>query len=419
MENRRRRVVIVAIVAIIIVILLLLWRCKPVEPAAPPVAAAPAATPEAPAVSAPAEVTPAPAGLAEVLSPATVEAPREIGAGAKFEVTWTGPANDGDYLTIVVAGAPAGNYGPYTLTREGSPLKLTAPIDAGECEVRYVTAQSRTVLGSAKVTIVAAEATLVATDSITLDTPLSVEWTGPDNAGDFITIVAAGTRDGDHGIYTMTNNGTPLKITALPDAGAAELRYMTGQGRRVLARKSVMITTPDVSLDAAAQAIAGAAVPVSWKGPGNQGDYITIVAAGTADGQYGHYTTVNKGPTVDVLMPIDPGACELRYMTGRGAKVLARRPILVVAAVVTLEAPSTASVGTAVSIAWTGPANQGDYLTIVPADTPDGKFGQYTQASRGSPLTVKAPAATGDAEIRYISGQGARTLARRAIRITE
>jgi Ca-activated chloride channel family protein len=422
MENRRRSVVIVAIVAIIIVILLLLWRCKPVEPvatAAPPEVAAPAATPEAPAASAPAAVTPTPAGPAEVLSPATVEAPAEIGAGAKFEVTWTGPANEGDYLTIVAAGAPTGSYGAYTLTREGSPLKLTAPIDAGECEVRYVAAQSRTVLGSARVTVVAAEATLVAADSITLDTPLSVEWTGPDNAGDFITIVAAGTRDGDHGNYTLTNNGSPLKITTLPDAGPAELRYMSGQGRRVLARKSVTITTPDVSLDAAAQAVAGAAVPVSWKGPGNQGDYLTVVAAGTPDGQYGHYTTVNKGATVDVTMPIDPGACELRYMTGRGARVLARKPILVVAAVVTLDAPATAAPGSVVSIAWTGPANSGDYITIVPAGNADGTFGQYTQTSRGSPLTVKAPAAAGDAEIRYISGQGARTLARRAIRIAE
>ncbi|HUG11904.1 MAG TPA: hypothetical protein VMM36_12865 [Opitutaceae bacterium] len=422
MENRRRSVVIVAIVAIIIVILLLLWRCKPVEPAAPeapPEVAAPAPAEAVPAAAAPQEVTPAPTGPAEVLTPATVEAPREIGAGARFEVTWTGPANEGDYLTIVAAGAPPENYGAYTLTREGSPLKLTAPIDAGECEVRYVTAKSRTVLGSIKVTVVAAEATLVAADSTTLDTPLSVGWTGPDNAGDFITIVTAGTRDGDHGNYTTTNNGSPLKITTLPDAGPAELRYMTGQGRRVLARKQVQITMPEVSLDAAAQVVAGAAVPVRWKGPGNDGDYITVVPVGTPDGQYRQYTAVSNGASVNVTMPIDAGACELRYMTGRGARVLARRPILVVAAEVSIDAPAEAAAGSVVTINWTGPANQGDYLTIVAKDAADGTYGQYTQTSRGSPLTVKAPTAAGDGEIRYISGQGARTLARRSIKITE
>jgi Ca-activated chloride channel family protein len=419
MDNSRRRNAIVVAVIMIIVVLLLLLRCSPRKPVAPPEAAAP---PPAEAVQAPAvkqEHSPASAGPAEILTAATVDAPPEIGAGATFEVTWTGPANEGDYLTIVPAGAPAADYGFYRLTREGSPLKLTAPVDAGECEVRYITAKSHTVLGRRKVAVVAAEATLRAADSVTLDTPLSVAWTGPDNGGDFITIVTAGTRDGDHGNYTTTNNGSPLNITALPDAGPAELRYMTGQGRRVLARRSILITVPDVSLDAPAQATAGAAVPVSWKGPGNQGDYLTVVAAGTPDGQYGHYTTVNKGPTVDVTMPIDPGACELRYMTGRGARVLARRPILVVAAVVTIEAPAAAAVGSNVSIAWSGPANQGDYITIVPAGNAEGTYAGYTNTSRGSPLTVKAAATAGEAEIRYVSGQGARTLARRAIRITE
>lgn len=423
MENRRRRNVIIAILAIVIVILLLLWRCTPAKPVAAPAptpeadAPAPAETVQTPA--APPELTPAPAGPAEILTPATVEAPAEIGAGAVFEVTWNGPANEGDYLTIVPAGALPEIYGDYALTREGSPLRLNAPVDAGACEVRYVTAKSHTVLGRVKVTVVAAAATLRAPASAALDTTLSVEWTGPDNAGDYITIVAAGTPDGGHGNYTTTDRGSPLKITAPPDAGDAELRYMTGEGARVLARMPIQITMPEVSLDASLRAIAGAAVPVAWKGPGNQGDYITIVPVGTPDGQYRGYTVLGKGATADVTMPIDPGECELRYMTGRGARVLARRPILVVSATVTLDAPPATAPGAAVSVAWTGPANQGDYITIVPAGTADGTFGQYTQTSRGSPLTVQAPPAAGDGEIRYMSGQGARVLARRAIRITE
>jgi hypothetical protein len=419
MEKSRRRNAIIAAVIVVIVVLLLLFSCSPREPVATPETAKVPSVENVPTPSAAPEVAPAPAGPAEILTAATVEAPTEIGAGASFEVTWTGPANEGDYLTIVPAGAPPADYGTYTLTREGSPLRLTAPVDAGASEVRYVTAKSRTVLGSAKVTVVAAAATLRAADSVALDTPLSVEWTGPGNKGDYITIVAAGTRDGDHGNYTTTDRGSPLTITTLPDAGPAELRYMTGQERRVLARRPVQITMPEVSLDASAQAVAGAAVSVAWKGPGNNGDYITVVPVGTPDGQHRQYTTVNKGPTVDVTMPIEPGACELRYITGRGARVLARRPILVVAATVTLDAPATAAPGAAVSIAWTGPDNKGDYITIVPAGTADGTFAQYTNASRGSPLTVKAPPTAGDAEIRYVSGQGARTLARRPIRITE
>src|SRR5690606_10288213 len=140
----------------------------------------------------------------------------------------------------------------------------------------------------------------------------------------------------------------------------------------------------------------------TWTGPANQGDYITVVKATTRDGQYGNYTTVNQGSPLEVTMLMDPGDAELRYMTGRGAQVLARRAIRIVAAEITLDAPADAQVGTPVSITWKGPNNQGDYLTIVPKGTPDGQFGHYTTTNRGSSLTVNAPKTAGEAEIRYM-----------------
>jgi Ca-activated chloride channel family protein len=46
-------------------------------------------------------------------------------------------AHDADYLTIVPAGAPDGDYGPYTYTADGSPLTLDVPGDPGAYEIRY------------------------------------------------------------------------------------------------------------------------------------------------------------------------------------------------------------------------------------------------------------------------------------------
>ena len=70
------------------------------------------------------------------------------------------------------------------------------------------------------------------------------------------------------------------------------------------------------------------------------------------------------------------------------------------------------------SITWTGPNNSGDYITVVAKGTPDGQYGAYTVTSEGSPLKVKAPKEAGDGEIRYMSGQGGKVLARVGIRIT-
>ncbi|MDJ0835040.1 MAG: VWA domain-containing protein [Acidobacteriota bacterium] len=62
--------------------------------------------------------------------------PKRVEAGKTFEVTWKGPAGNRDYLTIVKADAPDGQYGEYHYTRE-NPLTFTAPKEAGIYEMRY------------------------------------------------------------------------------------------------------------------------------------------------------------------------------------------------------------------------------------------------------------------------------------------
>jgi len=105
-------------------------------------------------------------------------------------------------------------------------------------------------------------------------------------------------------------------------------------------------------------------------------------------------------------------------MTGQGGKVLARRPFTVVAAEISLSAPAEVPAGSTLAVTWTGPANPGDFITVVPRANPDNQYGNYVLTTKGSPLNVVAPKEAGDAEIRYMSGQGNMVLMRRAIRIT-
>jgi Ca-activated chloride channel family protein len=82
-----------------------------------------------------------------------------------------------------------------------------------------------------------------------------------------------------------------------------------------------------------------------------------------------------------------------------------------------LSAPAEAKVGAPISVTWTGPNYAGDYVTVVPIGTPDGQYRNYTYTKTGAPLNVKAPEAAGDCEIRYMTGQGDKVIARRPIRI--
>ena len=68
----------------------------------------------------------------------TLSPPGEIGANTEFTVAWTGPNNEGDYVTIVPAGADEGAYESFFYTSTGPEGTLVAPTEAGEYEIRYV-----------------------------------------------------------------------------------------------------------------------------------------------------------------------------------------------------------------------------------------------------------------------------------------
>ena len=415
-EHARRRNTTIALVVLIVAIMVLLLRCLGKSPPVP--ALVPGTNPAAPmAEKPPATGAPAVREPDEILTPAAVTAPERVAAGSAFSVGWKGPDNQGDYVTIVRSDAPSSTYGNYRQTKEGATLGLTAPMEPGAYEVRYISGRSHTILGRAAVEVTPVGAAVEAAAEVMLGAPFSVTWKGPNNAGDYITIVPKGTPDEMYGNYTNTDVGSPLTVTAPAASGEAELRYISGQGHQVLARRPIRVLAPEVTLSAPADAIAGTTITVTWTGPNNAGDYVTVVPAQTADGQYGNYTPTSTGSPLSLLMPIMAGNAELRYMTGQGARVLSRRAITIAAAEITLRAAPECAAGQAVSIAWTGPNNSGDYITVVSKATPDGQYGEYTVTSSGSPLSVNAPKEAGDAEVRYMSGQGGKVLARIPIRI--
>ncbi|MFM9995764.1 MAG: hypothetical protein ACKVU4_08190 [Phycisphaerales bacterium] len=416
-SNRRRNTVIVLILLILLVValLLLLKRCPQKRPGVAAREGAPAPAPVTPSPGAAGPAAEAPP--AEAMTPATLAAPERVTAGAAFSVGWTGPDNRGDFVTIVRADAAPAAFGSHLGTERGASLELTAPIEPGTYEVRYVTGRSHTILGRAPIEVTPAGATLDAPAEVVLGSVFSVAWTGPDNKGDYVTIVPGGAPDEHYGSYTDTAKGSPLTLTAPTETGDAEVRYVAGQGRKVLARRPIKVIAAEVSLAAPAEAVAGTTIDVTWTGPNNAGDYITVVAREIPDGQYGNYTNTASGSPLKLLLPIMDGGAELRYMTGQGGRVLARRPIRITAAAISLSAPAECAPGADVSITWTGPNNPGDYITIVAKGRPDGQYGAYTNTSAGSPLSVRAPGEAGEAEIRYASGQGNKVLARIVIKV--
>ena len=88
---------------------------------------------------------------------ATLKGPPQAVAGSTFAVNWQGPNNERDYVTIVKKGAREGEYDNYEYTARGNPVKVRAPVEPGEYELRYSTGQAYATLARAPITITPAK----------------------------------------------------------------------------------------------------------------------------------------------------------------------------------------------------------------------------------------------------------------------
>jgi Ca-activated chloride channel family protein len=353
---------------------------------------------------------------------ATLAAQAEAVQGDEIKVQWTGPNKKGDYITVVPKDLPNGEYKNYSNLSKGGMVKLLLPIDPGSYEIRYVTGsgESAQVLARHPISVTAAEVTLSAPAEVLQGTDIPVEWKGPNNPGDYITVVPQGAPDGEYKNYAEIPKKAqpPLQVKAPIETGSYELRYGTGQGNKVLARRAIKIIAATVTLAAPEEVVAGAPISVTWAGPNNKGDFITVVPKDLPDGEYKNYANLSAGSPLAVTAPIEPGECELRYVAGQESKVLARRSIRIKPVEVTIDVPAKTAAGGELTITWVGPAYNGDYITVVPKDLPDGQYKAYENATKGSPLKLKAPTKPGVCEVRYVSGQGGKTLARKDVEVS-
>ncbi len=124
-----------------------------------------------------------------------------------------------------------GSYTQYFYTRDGNPGSLQTPLVPGDYELRYSTEGI-----SPNPTLFARPLTLTAS-SYKLEAPASgphggsvqIKWTGPNNPGDYVTIVPKGADVGTYTQYFYTKDGNPGSLSLPDQPGQYELRYSSEQ----------------------------------------------------------------------------------------------------------------------------------------------------------------------------------------------
>jgi len=174
-------------------------------------------------------------------SEVSVTAPAEVMGGSNVAVTWEGPDGTGDMVAFAPEGAPAETFMSTAFTVWGSSLELVAPVQPGTYEVRYLSGSERSVLASVPVTVTEPTVELRAPAEVASGAVFTVEWTGPDGAGDYVALARPGAPDWEYLNVAFTDWGPTLELTAPEEPGSYEIRYFSGFARITLSRVAVQV----------------------------------------------------------------------------------------------------------------------------------------------------------------------------------
>ncbi|SFR37231.1 Ca-activated chloride channel family protein [Yoonia tamlensis] len=339
----------------------------------------------------------------------TLDAADEAAISEQLSVTWTGPDYARDFIAVGVPGENA--YINYTYTEEGGTLDLQMPTEPGAYEIRYVLGQGSTTLMTRPITVTDTKVTLIAPQTAEISDEVMIGWDGPGFDRDFISVGEVG--ESGYINYTYVDDGNPLALQMPAEPGTYEIRYQLAQGSEILAQTTIEITAPEISVNAPSEAIAGSTVTVDWVGPDHDRDYIAVAETGASN--YVNYAHTNNGNPLELLMPVEPGDYEIRYVLAQGSTVVASQPITITAVKAGITGPANANIGDTITIEWTGPDYARDFIGVGPVG--ETRYLNYTSTEAGSPLGIEMPTEPGTYELRYHLGQGSAIIYRQQITV--
>ncbi|MCO5156362.1 MAG: VWA domain-containing protein [Aquamicrobium sp.] len=357
---------------------------------------------------------------------AQVSAPARAVVGSAVSVTWEGEdLHPRDYITIVPAKAEDGTYGNYDRLEDRTEGELRAPAEPGFYEVRLQLNAGDRVLSRTPIEVVDADVTVSAPAQVVVGSAFPVTWQAEGlHPRDYVTIVPAAADDGAYGDYDRMEGDAEGELRAPAEPGLYEVRLQLDAGDRVLARAPVEVIEGDVSLNGPDRVRAETEISVSWTGAIHPRDYVAIVPIGTPDGEQSGYRRVGDADRGRFTAPAEPGAYEIRYHLDRGDRIMARRPIEVLAADAPMDegaglvVPTTAKPGEIIVVSWTGGGESEDRrVALARADQADFSWISFASAVGIDSLEVAMPDALGTYEIRYLDITGRVVLGRSIIEV--
>ena len=255
-------------------------------------------------------------------------------AGSDITVGWDAPFSEND---LIIAAKPDGEstFGiTSSFIKNQNPVSITMPITPGQYQLRYLQGQSHIVLAERKITITPVTATLSAPDEVYANSYVLIDWQGPGYSSDFISLAKPDVDRHNMESLEYTGSGNPAKLLAPPQAGEYELRYVVdGSDGMIIHRRKIMVKAIHADVSFENHVAAASTIKVTWEGPNDKDDYLSIAKVGSDADSYliYVYTRDNQANTLEIPAPTIPGTYEIRYMhDGNTLAILAAKNLIVV-----------------------------------------------------------------------------------------
>lgn len=342
----------------------------------------------------------------EVVSPnITIDAPKQGLAGKSISVSWTGPNYRSDYLSIAKPEQIGNRYTNFSYIANGSPTSIRLPDSAGEYELRYISGSGREIWHKTNITVNAAEVSIVKLDAQIAGAEIPVKWSGPANKGDYLAVAELNAEAKDYLSYQYVKPGNDAKLRLPARAGTFQIRYISGQNKEIWASSLVETQMPVVSLKTPNESVVGTALEITWEGPANRSDHISIAEPGSEGNEYLSYRYVRANRKAGIQVPQIPGKYVIRYISGADKSVWYEAPLTVTARSETLTFPNSVMAGKSFDVRWQSKGQPGEYIAIfADSATDDAAYLSYANTNNRTKTNLKAPAEPGQYQVRYISG---------------
>jgi Ca-activated chloride channel homolog len=272
-----------------------------------------------------------------------------------------------------------------------------------------------------------ASATVAPQGALTITSEIKVNWTGPADRGDYVTFAPVGSKDGAYldyqtvGLKTKGEGKGVVTLRAPAEAGEVELRYVSPIRKpSVLARVVLQVGDAEASIDAPDTVPTGSKVRITARGPVGSRHWIGFAPKGSPITAYLQYARPTAAVSeVELMPPSEPGEYELRYVLNERERIIATRPITVVASSASVSGPETAMAGDTVKFKASGPEGSGHWIGFAPAGGDAGSYRDYVRPQGATTEgTLMAPTEAGDYELRYVLNEREKVVASQAIKVT-